>query len=320
MEYNRKSGKLNIVYSNAGKRPGDASGYVSQPTVLVQSAGPSNGGGTVRSSRPVLARGSTDPAGDALSQYSAVLTRTLPSVNSTALDLRSVSVVPTTSAFKVTLKLSDLSSAALQQALSDNAPAVGLVWIFRWVNGYQPAAVSLHWSPLTGFSGGFDGYVTQRTAGGTIEKYAGTTPLGDNLTVDQAKGTITFKVPAAYLRSLHGPQGPGQRPLLQKAVPGSRFYDGYAASFADVTTSTTVNGTISTQSYLYPADNAPTFDFTLVGRTTQPVKSRVTAPVTRPSTGGTGGLAATGLDTLLPWLAAGLLALGLAGTRRRRRA
>jgi hypothetical protein len=316
MEYNRKSGKLNIVYSNAAKRPGDASGYVSQPTVLVQSGGPSNGGGSVTSNRSVLARGSTDPAGDALSQYSAVLTRTLPSVNSKALDLRSVTVVPTINSFKVTLKVSDLSSAALQQALSDNSPAIGLVWLFRWVNGYQPAAVSLHWSPTTGFSGGFDNYVYERTAGGKIEKYGGGTPLGDNLTVDQAKGTITFKVPSAYLHSLVGPEGPGQHPFMQKAVPGSRFYDGYAASFADVSTSTTVNGVASTQTYLYPADNAPTFDFALLGRTAQPVKTRVTTPVTKPSGSGAGGLAATGLDTVLPWLAAALLALGLATARR----
>ncbi|MFN2539264.1 MAG: hypothetical protein ABR549_14100, partial [Mycobacteriales bacterium] len=322
MEYNRKSGKLNIVYSNAAKRPGDASGYVSQPTVLVQSGGPSNGGGTVRSTRPVVARGSTDPAGDALSQYSSVLTRTMPSVNSTALDLRSVSVVPTINNFKVTLKVGDLSDAALQQALSDNRPAIGLVWIFRWVNGYQPAAVSLHWSPATGFSGGFDGYTIQRTAGGKVEKYAGTTPLGDNVSVDQGKGTVTFRVPSQYLRALHGPQGPGQRPMLQKAVPGSRFYDGYAASFADVTTSTTVNGTTSTESYLYPADNAPTFDFVLLGRTAKPVKTRVTTPVTKPSTpisAGPGDLAATGLETMLPWLAVGLLALTLAAARTRRR-
>ncbi|MCU1623853.1 MAG: hypothetical protein JWL79_2698 [Frankiales bacterium] len=318
MEYNRKSGRLNIVYSNAGKRPDDAAGYVSQPTVLVQSGGPSNGGGTVRPVRPVVSRGTTDPAGDALSQYSAVLTRTLPSVNSKALDLRSVAVVPSINAFKVTLKLSDLSDAALQQALSDNNPAIGLVWIFRWVNGYQPAAVSLHWSPGAGFSGGFDGYVTGRTAGGTIETYSGGTPLGDNVTVDQAKGTISFRVPSKLLQSIHGPQGPGQRPMLEKAVPGTRFYDGYAASFADVSTSTSVNGVATTQSYLYPADNAPTFDFTLLGRTATPVATRVTTPVTKPSTpiGAGGGLAATGLETTLPWLAGALLLIGL-GLRRR---
>ncbi|MBW8820054.1 MAG: hypothetical protein JF598_17990, partial [Streptomyces sp.] len=317
MEYNRKSGKLNIVYSNAAKRPGDAAGFVSQPTVLVQSGGPSNGGGTVGSTRPVVSRGTTDPAGDALSQYSAVLTRTMPSVNSTALDLRSVSVAPTRDRFTVKLKVGDLSDDALQQALSDNSPAAGLVWIFRWVNGYQPAAVSLHWAPGLGFTGGFDGYLTERTAGGTIEKYPGSTPLGDDVSVDQATGTVTFRVPAALLHGLQGPQGPAQRPLQQKAVPGTRFYDGYAASFADVTTSTTVNGVVSTESYLYPADNAPTFDFTLLGRTAKPVSSRVSTPVSSPvSPTGTGGLAATGLETALPWLAAALLALGLAFRRR----
>ncbi len=318
MEYNRKSGRLNIVYSNPGKRPGDAEGIVSQPTVLVQASGPSNGGGTVSPIRPVVSRGTTDPAGDALSQYSAVLARTQPSVNSNALDIRSVKVTPTLTNFSVTLKLADLSDAALQQALSDNTPAVGLVWIFRFVNGYRPAAVSLHWSPATGFSAGYDEYSTDRTAGGIIQKYSGETPLGDNYTVNQARGTITFRVPNSLLHALVGPTGDGQRPQQLKAAPGTRFYDGYAGSFADVTTSTTVNGQVSTESYLYPADNAPTFDFTLLGRTQTPVKSRVTTPVRNPSNPQApgGGLAATGLETGLPYVAALLLVVGF-GLRRR---
>ena len=318
MEYNRGSGRLNIVYSNAGKKPGDAAGYVSQPTVLVQAGGPSNGGGTVTPRRPVLATGSTDPAGDALSQYSTVLARTAPSVNSPALDLRSVTVTPTKTDFTVTLKVGDLSDAALQQALQDNAPAVGLVWIFRWVNGYQPVAVSAHWSPATGFQAGYDDYSTDTTAGGTIQKYPGATPLTDLTVFNRVKGTLSFRVPGALLRGLVGPIGNGERPLQQKAVPGTRFYDGFAATFADVTTSTQVNGQTSTESYLYQADSAPTFDFLLTGRTVPALPSRV-AP--RPTTVGHlpasgGALAATGLRTLLPWLAS--IALGVAVLGRRR--
>ena len=294
--YNRKSGRLNLAYSNAAKRPGDAAGNLSQPTVLVQSSGPSNGGGTVHPRHPVVAAGTADPAGDALSQYSSVLPRTAESVNSTALDLRSASVVPTQQDFAVTLRVGDLSDAALQQALDDNAPARGLVWMFRWVNGYQPAAVTVRWSPSNGFSGGFDDYVVQRTAAGRVQSYAGTQPLGDDVAVDQAKGTITFRVRAQHLNALHGPQGPGQRPMLEKALPGARFYDGYAATFADMTT--------GADAYLYPADNAPTFDFTLRPRTTPPVRSRVAAP-------SKGGLPSTGLEPTLPWLALVLIGLGL---------
>jgi hypothetical protein len=320
MEYNRGSGKLNIVYSDAAKRPGDAAGYVSQPTVLVQTSGPSNGGGVVRSSRKVLATGSNDPAGDALSQYSAVLTRTMPSVNSKALDLRSVKVTPSGHDFTVQLKVADLSDAALQQALQDNAPATSLVWIFRWVNGYQPVAVSMHWNPAEGFRAGFDGYLTDRTAGGTIQKYPGSVPLADRTTVSQSAGTLTFRVPASLLKGLTGPRGDGQRPLEQKAVPGTRFYDGFAGSFADVTTSVAVGTTTSTESYLYPADNAPTFDFTLLGRTVTPVRARSQGgplTVAPGATSGTGSLAATGLESALPWLAAGLLGLGGILLRRR---
>ncbi|MCW2600054.1 MAG: hypothetical protein JWM02_1883 [Frankiales bacterium] len=313
MEYNRGSGKLNIVYSNAAKKPGDAAGYVSQPTVVVQTSGPSNGGGVVHSSRKVLATGSTDPAGDALSQYSAIGTRTQPSVNSAALDIRSVDVTPSQTDFTVRLKLSDLSATALQQALQDNAPASSLAWIFRWVDGYQPVAVSMHWNPAEGFRGGFDGYLTDRTAGGTIQKYPGSVSLPDPIKVSQSDGTITFRVPNSLLHSLVGPQGDGQRPQLEKAVPGTRFYDGYAGSFADLTTSVAVGTTTSTESYLYPADNAPTFDFTLLPRTVTPEQTRgasAAALTFEPRTGGVGGsLAATGLETTLPWLAALALAM-----------
>ncbi|MGB8652740.1 MAG: hypothetical protein WCD35_18990 [Mycobacteriales bacterium] len=316
LEYNHGTKRLTLVYSNAAKRPGDAAGYVSQPTVLVQNGGPSNGGGTLSRLRPVLATGSTDPAGDALSQYSTVLARTLPSVNSSALDVRSVHVAPTQSDFTVTLKVADLSDAALQQALQDNA-AVGLVWMFRWVNGYQPVAVTMHWAPGAGFRAGFDPYTTDRTAGGTIQKYPGAVALPDLAKVDQAKGTITIRVPSSLLKGLVGPAGDGQRPREQKAVPGTRFYDGFAGSFADVTTSTTVNGSTSTESYLYPADNAPTFDFALVGRSVRALPSRVATPEAAASSRAAGGsLAATGLENGLAWVAVVVLGVGVVLRRR----
>jgi hypothetical protein len=320
MEYNRGSGRLNIVYSDAAKKPGEAAGHVSQPTVLVQRAGPSNGGGELTKRRAVVATGSADPAGDALSQYSTVLVRTAPSVNSPALDLRSVDVAATGKDFTVTMKVGDLSNAALQQALQDNAPAVDLVWLFRWVNGYQPVAVSLHWSPTTGFRAGFDDYTTDDTAGGTLQKYPGAVPLTDLSDVSQTQGLMRFRVPGSLLRGLVGPSGDGQRPMQQKAVPGTRFYDGFAASFADVTTSTQVNGSTSTESYLYQADSAPTFDFLLAARTAAAVPSRiphVTTPVSAGApTRGPGGLAATGLSDVLPWLGTALL-VGFWMARRR---
>jgi hypothetical protein len=122
---------------------------------------------------------------------------------------------------------------------------------------------------------------------------------------------MTIRVPNSLLRGLVGPTGDGQRPLQQKAVPGTRFYDGFAASFADVTTSTQVNGTTSTESYLYQADSAPTFDFLLKAPTVVAVPSRVpnvAPPVVAggpPAAPAAPALAATGLSDLLPW--AGLL-------------
>ena len=79
-----------------------------------------------------------------------------------------------------------------------------------------------------------------------------------------------------------------------------------------------VGTTTSTESYLYPADNAPTFDFTLLARTVTPVKTRVTSPVTSTpgSKQGGGSLAATGLETGLPWLGTLVLASLLVLRRR----
>jgi len=264
MEYNRGTGRLTIVYSAPGKRPGELEGHVSQPTVLVQSGGPSNGGGSVSPLRPVVALGSDDPSGDALSQYSSLFTHPLPTVNSDALDLRSVQVKPTQRDFTVTLKVADLSEAALQQAMQDNT-AQELVWMFRWRNGYQPVAVTVHWSPATGFRAGYDGYTTNELAAGRgvsglLQLYPGATPLPDLWRIDQEAGTITVRVPGSLLRGLEGPSGDGLRPHEVKAHAGTRFYEGYAAALANVAVST---GQGQTETYLYPADNAPTFDFKL---------------------------------------------------------
>jgi hypothetical protein len=71
MEYNRGTKALNIVYSNAGKKPGEAAGHVATPSVVTQIGGPSNGGGSLhRPDRTPLRTTSKDPAGDALTNYS----------------------------------------------------------------------------------------------------------------------------------------------------------------------------------------------------------------------------------------------------------
>ena len=175
MEYNRGRGTLDIVYSNAGKMPGEAGGHIATPSVITQVGGPSNGGGTVsRPDRAALRTGSSDPAGDALSNYSflnvgaAVVSGSQDSVP--ALDLvdrgksQAVSVssqrADGTGALTVTMHLKDLSTAALASAVqqTESGAPGSLVYAFRFVDGYQPAAAVARYDLTHGWAFGYNGY------------------------------------------------------------------------------------------------------------------------------------------------------------------
>ena len=68
-----------------------------------------------------------------------------------------------------------------------------------------------------------------------------------------------MSVPRDYLNALNGPTGAGQRPTLNKATIGTRFYDATAFSLGNLSPQPTV------QSFLYPIDNPPAMDFLLPG-------------------------------------------------------
>jgi hypothetical protein len=235
--------------------------------VVTQIAGPSNGGGTLTATRPVVRTSSTDPAGDALSSYSTMTPLTLPppppTKNEAAADFVSASVGPASDGgFTVTLKIADLSTAALTQALVDTG-GQSLLWVFRFTNGYQDAAASARWNAAQGFTFGYNDYTIGNTpcesGPSATEKcilYPGGTPLQGS--VNQAMGTIKFRVPIQLLRALSGPTGPGQRPNEVPATVGSRFYDATAFSLGN-----TLSPTQNVQSFLYPLDNTPSMDFLL---------------------------------------------------------
>src|SRR5207248_2538620 len=134
--------------------------------------------------------------------------------------------------FTVTLKLADLSTSALTQALADTG-GQSLVWIWRFANGYQDVAASAAWSPAGGFTFGYDPYTvgaapceSESSAGGQSEKcqvYPQSQPIDG--AVDQASGTITLVVPRSLLEQLSGTDADG-RPPEQPAAPGARFHDG----------------------------------------------------------------------------------------------
>jgi hypothetical protein len=265
--YSPATGKLSVVFDRTNKKPDEPLGHIATPMVVTQSGGPSNGGGDVPAGRAAARSAADDPSGDALSSYSVAAPAATPppppTKNEPAADFTSATVGADAASggFTVTLKVRDLSAAALGRALADTG-GQSLLWIWRFGNGYSDSAASASWSPSTGFTFGFDDYETGAapcsTPPGSGEKcqlYTQATPIVGK--VDALAGTITLVVPKGYLRQLAGADAAG-RPLETAAGAGARFYDGTAFSFAN-----NVGPSQATQSFLYTLDNTPAMDFLL---------------------------------------------------------
>ncbi|MFL5929782.1 MAG: sialidase family protein [Gaiellaceae bacterium] len=274
ISYSSVTKKLSVVWNRGNKKPDEAAGHVATTMVATQIAGPSNGSGSVstKQDRAVVRTGADDPAGDALSNYSILAPAPPPPTkNEAAADFASVSVGAVAGGVvPVTMKLANLSDAALNAALTDTA-SQSLLWVFTFANGHQLAGASARWSPATGFTFGFNDYTTGSApcAGGSGSSgdkcvlYPGDKPLAGS--VDRATGTIRLDVPLAYLRALSGSTGPGQRPAEVPAAIGSRLYDATAFSLANA-----VSPTQDAQSFLYPLDSSRAFDLVLAAPRKRP--------------------------------------------------
>src|SRR3954452_16990552 len=248
IKYNPISHRLQVVYNNDAKKPGEATGHVASPMVVSQIGGPSLGGGTAGGGNgPVLRQSSADPAGDALAAYSnLVVTPPTTPVNEPGTDLRSVSIGSRSGGgFMVTMKLSSLSAANLTQALTDTNSR-SLLYVLRFADGFQPSAVVARYSPSNGWSFKYNDFDTLNneclpppsTSSDKCLAYRvpGTTLPGS---VNTATGAITMSVPpkfsggASLLLALSGGQAPNQRPHQVLATSGSRFYDASAFTFGD---------------------------------------------------------------------------------------
>jgi hypothetical protein len=333
------TGRLVIVFDEDGKLPDGATGPVAIPHVLVQNTGPSNlGDGTVLATRRAVVRtSSADPEGDAQSPYSlsseAVSTPppAASRTNRTALDITSVDVQPEIDlstgekvdggGFTVTLHVKDLSEAALQNALSADSTTTSLIWAFRWVNGYQPSSLSVHWDPARGFAGGYDSFSTGTvTCLGTpgvngyepkCMTYTGSTPVP--IDVNQDAGIIRMTAPLNVLKAL-GPLDDNGRPTLVDAAQGSRFYSGTAFTMGNTPPTPEI------QSFLYPVDGTAAFDFVLgaAGSTTGGnTGGGSTGGSGGNQSGGGGSMPATGASEAVALLA---VAAGAAAVAARRRA
>ena len=273
IDYNPVSRKLMVVYDRGEKKPDESAGHVASPMSTTQIGGPSLGGGTVSTGRAVVRTTSPDPHGDALSSYSLLAPAPTPlTVNEPAGDFSSVNVQRQTDlvtgqrvangGFTVVMHVDDLSPGSLTTTLA-RTQSTSLLWVFRFVNGYQAAAATAYYSPITGFSFGYNDYSTgtapcESTGPSDGDKcviYPGDMPIQGS--VDQARGIIALSIPRSYLRALSGPTDNGHRPTEVPATPGSRFYDAAAWSLANSSPAQIF------QTFLYPLDNTPAMDFLL---------------------------------------------------------
>lgn len=274
------TGRLVVVYNETAKQPDDTLGYVAIPNVLVQNTGYSNLGGALSTRREVVRTSSVDPPEDALAPYSlSSLTLPVPPPepasrdNQPALDVLSVTVGPEVDldsgaavdggGFTVTMTIKDLSAAALQEALTATG-SQSLIWAFRWINGHQPASLSVHWDPVRGFGGGFDDFTTGSvTCLGTDVKcivYPGTNPVPIDVNADS--GVVRMTAPRNVLEALGAPDENGRLQVGPADKAGvSRFYSGTVFTMGNVSAN-------EAQGFLYPVDGTAAFDFVLPGKAT----------------------------------------------------
>lgn len=314
IDYNPANGELLVVYNWAHKRPGDVAGLATATVVVRQVGGPSHNGGVIENpERKALRQATSDPTGDAYTDFSNLLV-TGSRGSTPALDVTQVEVLEPVKGdgFTVKMQLADLSAGALQQALLD-LPAQSLLWIFYYVDGYRYHAASARWSPAEGFTFGHNGYEgsvqecgTPPTAetpvaipGGATEPdqcvyYRGGTALSGR--VDQATGTIEIDVPLALLTALKDVEAPLRSPAEVPAQPGDRLY-----SAAVYTQGNSISPTQLVQSWLTPVDNTAAMDFLIPGGPAPQASPMPTVPAAADKQGRFGGALFALPGLLLAW-------------------
>ena len=273
MDLSPTTGRLHIVYGSAAKKPSDVAGHVSTATVVTQETGPSLLGGKLKARRPAVRNTTKDANGDALAPYSNLFV-TPTRANQAALDVQRVDVSPeinlktgkpvSNGGVTVSIKVRDLTDDALENALRGTT-SQSLVWLFRFLNGYQPAGATMAWSPAAGFTFGFDDFTTRSTEAGqydpTAEKII-VWPQAKPITgiVNQDSGLIQMSIPRSYLQWLTGATGKNQVPGIKAPKNGSKFYDATVWTMGNMFTPVQQR-----QSYLYQVDQTAAMDF-VVGK------------------------------------------------------
>ena len=268
MDLNPKTGRLQIVYGSAAKKPTDVAGHVSTATVVTQESGPSLLGGKLKARRPSVRNTTSDKVGDATAPYSNLFL-TPDRVNQAALDVQRVDVSPQidletgkpvkNGGVTVTMKIRSLTDGSLQDALIGTR-SQSLVWLFRFLNGYQPAGATVAWNPAVGWTYGFDDFTTRSTESGqydpTAEKiivWPQATPIQGK--VNQDAGVLQLSIPRNLLKTLAGKTGRGSMPTVKTVTNGSKIYDATVWTLGNMFTPVQIR-----QSYLYQVDQTAAMD------------------------------------------------------------
>jgi hypothetical protein len=273
MDISEKTGRLSIVYGNSAKKPTDEVGHVSTATVVTQETGPNLFGGKLKARRAAKRNTTKDPSNDALSAYSNLYVTPTPT-NVPVLDVQRVDVSPeinlttgkkvANGGITVTIKLKTLADGALQDALT-TTKSQSMIWLFRFMNGYQPAGATAAWNPATGFSFGFDDFTAKSTESGQAD------PTSEKLIVwtqsksipgkvNQDNGVLQLSIPRSLLKAQFGSTGANKVPSLAAPKTGTRMFDATVYTLTNMFTPVQAD-----QSYLYPVDETASMDF-VVGK------------------------------------------------------
>ncbi|CAN5717719.1 hypothetical protein BH18ACT15_BH18ACT15_04200 [soil metagenome] len=239
-----RDGRLTTVFNESNKVSRGDITNIAIETFAKQKSGPSllaSRGQVPADSRAIVRNNSgPDPIGDAQFPFSS-LGPPPPNFrqNVHSLDITSLGVSPTTingnKAIQLTLKVRDLSSAGLTQALLDMKSAE-LKFVVRWVSGFQPDYVIANYTPDGSF-GFFEGNLhaasCEKTADDKLEVYPAPAPGRTAIpgTVDRASGTITMKLPYSQIQAIRYGATPQAQAFPRQARSGDKIFEVTAFTF-----------------------------------------------------------------------------------------
>jgi hypothetical protein len=205
-----RDGRLFLVFTQSNKISGETAGVISIDIVIKQKSGPSlfrKTGRVKTDKRKNVRKKAKDPKDDALFDFSSFGPPEPARENQSALDIKSLKLAPAklevagkkVKGLKATMKLGDLSDAALTDALQ-KMQSQELMFTVRWFSGFQPDYATASWRPGIGFTYG-GGHLVQ-SEGPKVETYPATGDVAVTGAVDQEKNTLTMTFPYSAIQRI----------------------------------------------------------------------------------------------------------------------